>query len=248
MGHQLDLAPGLRDWLAKLEADQPDVARQVSEALDTLKAKGEQVGPPLVVPVGYKRGHGAGPGEVAPELERTYLRQVDALAQLRREVAEVATLRKRLEDRLDDATTDDQRERLRSAYEGIRGQEERITEVCKRLDLDLHAYRARKETLTASLTEAIVDGLAMLADVADVMGATDLEQPGGQLMELRPGAPKGIVARVLFTVEPGQPALVVAAATESDVLTAWYDRVVPHKYAAGNAPRVATPNESPAAS
>ena len=149
---------------------------------------------------------------------------------------------------MDDATTDDQRARLRSAYEGIHVQEERITEVCKRLDLNMHAYRARKEALTASLTEAIIDGLAMLADVADVMSATDLEQPGGQLMELRPGAPKGIVARVLFTVEPGQLAQVVAAATERDVLAAWYDRVVPHNYAAGNAPRVATTKESPAAS
>jgi hypothetical protein len=245
MGYQLDFAPGLRRWLAALEADHPDIARQVNEALDTLKAKGDQVGPPLVVPVSYEQGPGEGPGEVAPELQRTYQRQLAALTQLRREVAEVATLRMRLENRLDDATTDDQRARLRSAYEGIHGQEERITEVCKRLDLDMHAYRARKEALTASLTEAIIDGLAMLADV---MGATDLEQPGGQLMELRPGAPKGIVARVLFTVEPGQLAQVVAAATERDVLAAWYDRVVPHNYAAGNAPRVATTKESPAAS
>jgi hypothetical protein len=244
MGYQLDLAPGLRHWLAVLEADQPDIARQVHEALDTLKAKGEQVGPPLVVPVDYKPHHRG----VAPELERTYLRQVDALSQLRREVAEVAALRKGLEDRLDDATTDDQRARLRSAHEGIRVQEERITDVCQRLDLDLHAYRARKESLRASLTEAIIDGLAMLADVADVMGKPDLEQPGGgQLMELRPGAPKGIVARVLFTVEPGQPAQVVAAATERDVLAEWYDRVVPHNYA-GDVLRAATAEESPATS
>ncbi len=98
------------------------------------------------------------------------------------------------------------------------------------------------------LTLAIVDGLAMLADVADVIGATDLEQPGGQLMELRPGAPKGIVARVLFIVEPGQPARVVAAATESVVLAAWYERVVPHNYAAGNAPGAATAEEASATS
>jgi hypothetical protein len=244
MGYELDFAPGLRHWLAVLEADQPEIARQVNEALETLKAKGAQVGPPLVVRVAYKQGH----REVAPELERTYERQLKALGELRREVADVATLRKRLEDRLDDATADDQRERLRSAYEGIHRQEERITEVCKRLDLDMHAYRARKEGLMASLTEAIIDGLAMLADVADVMGATDLEQPGGQLMELRPGAPKGIVARVLFTVEPGQPPWVVAAATEHDVLAAWYDRVVPHNYAAGDAPLAATAKQPPAAS
>jgi hypothetical protein len=245
MGYQLDFAPDLKRWLAALEADQPDIARQVNEALDTLRAKGEQVGPPLVVPVSYQQRH----REVAPELERTYMRQLDALAQLRREASEVAALRKSLEDRLDDATADDQRERLRSAYEGIRVQEERITEVCQRMDLDMHAYRARKEAIMASLTEAIIDGLAMLADVADVMGPTDLEQPGGRLMELRPGAPKSIVARVLFTVdEPGRSAQFVAAATERDVLAAWYDRVVPHHYAAGNAPQVATQKESPAAS
>jgi hypothetical protein len=107
------------------------------------------------------------------------------------------------------------------------------------MDLDLHAYRARKETLTASLTEAIIDGLTMLADVADVMGPDDLEQPGGQLKELRPGGPKGIVARLVFTVGPGQPAQFIAAATESDVLAGWYDEVVPHNYATGNAPQVA---------
>lgn len=243
MGYQLEVAPGLRHWLATLEADQPDVARQVNEALDTLKAKGEQAGPPLVVPVDYRPGH----RELAPapELERTYMRQVHALTRLRREVGDVATLRKQLEDGLDDEATEDQRERLRSAHDGIQVQEQRITEVCQRLDLDMHAYRARKEALMASVTEAIVDGLTMLADVAEVIGATDLEEPGGQLMELRPGAPKGIVARVLFMVEPGQPPRVVAAATESDVLAAWYDRVLPPHYA-GTAPGAATAEEGPA--
>ena len=222
MGYQLEVAPGLRHWLATLEADLPDVARQVHEALDTLKAKGEQAGPPLVVPVDYRPGQ----REVAPELEHTYRRQLGALARLRREVSDVVTLRKELGDRLDDSMTDDQRELLRNAFDGIHVQEEKLTEVCQRLDLDMHAYRARKEALMASMTEAIVDGLAMLADVADVIGASELEEPGSQLMELRPGAPKGIVARVLFLVEPGQPARVVAAATEGDVLAAWYDRVV----------------------
>ena len=67
-------------------------------------------------------------------------------------------------------------------------------------------------------------------------------------MELRPGAPRGIVARVLFAVEPGQPARVIAAATEHNVLTAWYDRVVPHNYTAVTALRAATAEESPATS
>jgi hypothetical protein len=233
--YDLHFAPDVRRWLTALEADQPDIARQVSEALDTLKAKGEQIGPPLAVPATFERHH----REVAPELERTYRRQLKAVTQLRREGAEVATLRKSLEDALDDAATEDQRARLRSAHEGIREQEERLTEVCKRVDLDLNAYRARKETLTAALTEAIIDGLAMLADMADVMGASHLEQPAGQLRELRPGAPKGIVARLLFTVEPGQPVQVLAAATERDVLAAWYDRVVPHEYAKREAPPAA---------
>jgi hypothetical protein len=235
VGYDLNFAPDAKRWLAALEPDQPEIARSVNEALDLLRAKGEEVGPPLVVPVKYERHQ----REVAPELEATYQRQLKALGELRREASDVAALRKSLEDRLDDATTDDQRDRLRSAFEGIRAQEERITEICKRVDLDLHAYRARKETLTASVTEAIIDGLTMLADVTDVTGAADLEQPQSQLMELRPGAPKGVVARLLFTVEPGQPALVVAAATENDVLAAWYDRIVPHDYATENAPRIA---------
>lgn len=235
MGYDLHFAPEVRRWLAALEADQAELARPVNEALGQLKAKGDEVGPPLVVPVTYEQRQ----REVAPELEATYRRQLKAVGELRREASEVAALRKSLEDRLDDATTADQRDRLRSAFAGIRAQEERITEICQRVDRDVQGYRARKETLTASVTEAIIDGLTMLADVADVIGAADPEQPGGRLMELRPGAPKAIVARLLFTVEPGQPADVIAAATESDVLTAWYDRVVPHDYATGNAPRVA---------
>jgi hypothetical protein len=237
VGYQLDFAPDVRRWLAALEADQPDIARQVNEALDALKAKGEQIGPPLVAPVSYEpRNH-----EVAPELDRFYRRRMEAQTQFRREVAEVATLRKSLEDRLDDAMTDDQRERLRSAYDGIRAQEEKLAEVSIHMDRDLQAFRARKDALKASLTEALIDEMTMLADVADVMGASDLEHPGGRLMELRPGAPKGIVARLLFTVAPGQSAQLIAAATERDVLAAWYDRVVPHNYAAGNAPQVANP-------
>jgi hypothetical protein len=236
VGYDLDFAPEVRRWLAALEADQPGIAQQVNEALDTLKGKGGQAGPPLVVAVGYQRRQ----REVAPELERTYQRQLRALTRLRREVADVATLRERLEAPLDDdGVPDDQRGRLRSALDGIRAQEERLTEVSKRVDADMQAYRARKETLRASLTEAIIDGLTMLADIADVIGATDLEQSAGQLMELRPGAPKDIVARLLFTVEPGQPTQVIAAAAERDVLAAWYDRVVPEGYAAGSEPRAA---------
>jgi hypothetical protein len=115
VGYDLDFAPDVRRWLTALETGQPELAGPVNEALDTLKAKGEQVGPPLVVPVTYEPHH----REVAPELERTYRRQLKALGQLRREGAEVATLRKSLEDGLDNATTDDQRKRLRSAHEGI---------------------------------------------------------------------------------------------------------------------------------
>lgn len=224
MGYDLHFAPDVSRWLAALDADQPDIARQVNQALETLKAKGEQTGPPLVVPVSYAPRQ----QEVAPELDRFYRRRMRALTQFRREVSEVVTLRKSLEDRLDDPMTDDQRERLRSAYDGIRAQEERLTEVSIRMDRDVQAFRARKEALKASLVEALVDEMTKLADV---MGATDLEQPGGQLLELRPGAPKGIVARLLIAVEPGQAAEVVAAATERDVLAAWYDRVVPASHA-----------------
>jgi hypothetical protein len=232
VGYDLIFAPDVRRWLAALEADQPDVARQVNAALETLKAKGEQTGPPLVVPVSYEPPQ----HEVAPELDRFYQRRMRALTQFRREVSEVATLRKSLEDRLGDPMTDDQRERLRGAYDGIRAQEERLTEVGKRMDRDLQAFRARKEALKASLVEALIDEMTKLADVADVMGAAEPEQPGGQLMELRPGAPKGIVARLLIAVEPGQAAEVVAAATERDVLSAWYDRVVPASHAPGAVP------------
>lgn len=197
MGYDLHFAPDVSRWLAALDADQPDIARQVNQALETLKAKGEQTGPPLVVPVSYAPRQ----QEVAPELDRFYRRRMRALTQFRREVSEVVTLRKSLEDRLDDPMTDDQRERLRSAYDGIRAQEERLTEVSIRMDRDVQAFRARKEALKASLVEALVDEMTKLADV---MGATDLEQPGGQLLELRRARPRASSRACSSRSSPGR--------------------------------------------
>ena len=149
MGYQLDFAPGLRHWLAVLEADQPEVARQVNEALETLKAKGAQVGPPLVVRVAYKQGH----REVAPELERTYMRQLKALGELRREVADVATLRKRLEDRLDDATAARHREILTAVGLPVRYQAGSWPRLRAAMAVD-------KKTRADALRFVVLDGLA----------------------------------------------------------------------------------------
>jgi len=241
VGCHLHFAADVERWLLALEADRPQIARQVNDALDRLKAVGEQIGPPLVVPVDYHPGHRG----VALELDRSYQRRLQALTRVRREVSEVAALRKCLEARLDDALPDDQRERLRGGYDGIAAQEEKLTQVSRRMDQDLQAYRARKETLKASLVAALVDELTMLADADDVTGATAPAPPTGPLMELRPGAPEHIVARLLFTVEPGQTALLIAAATERDVLSAWYDRVVPDTYVPGATPPVAAGKRRP---
>lgn len=98
------------------------------------------------------------------------------------------------------------------------------------MDADLTAFRTRQEAIRGSLVEALADELEMLADAGLASTDDGLAHPAGQLLELRPGAPDGIVARLLLVVEPLETAVLIAAATERDVLTAWYDQVVPPTY------------------
>ena len=221
MGYLLHVDPDVDMWLADTRERSPDDAKQVDEALDALRQSGAELGPPLVVRVDYRPVN----GDMVPELESLCQYLSQALTRVRREAAEAATLRATLERHLDQSLTDDQRERLRSAYDGIRAQETRVTEASRRMTRDVGTFRLRKETLKASCTQALVDGISLVFDARLASGDEDTEPP--QLLELRPGAPGRIVARLLFTASPAGVAHVITAATDDDLLRAWYGEVIP---------------------
>jgi hypothetical protein len=231
MEYQLHIDPAVESWLEQMRAAWPEGARQVSEALEVLRADGAAAGPPLVVPVDYVPDG----RDVGIELDHSYQRQLEAMNRVRRQSADVATLRKRLGIHLGEAMDDGQRARLRAAYDGIRAQEEKIFQVSRRMQQRVDAFRARKEVLRAAFLEALSDEMALLADASLVSADVPAERPVG-LMELRPGAPDQIVARLLFTVEDPETANVIAAATEDEIVHAWYGEVIPPDYAGYGSP------------
>lgn len=226
MGYQLYIDPEVETWLAGLRKQDRAGARRIDKALDRLRDDGEAVGPPLVVPVGYAP---AG-GDIVPELDYCYQLQLKALARMRAEVADAASLRATLELHLEQPMTDGQRARLRTAYDGIRAQEDRASRAAIGMHRDVQAFRARREALKASCTEALTDGIARVfgAGLASNEGEPLGEPPG--IRELRPGAPGRIVARLLFTTTAAHTAEIFAAATEAEVLSAWYARAIPAAY------------------
>ncbi|HEX8006905.1 MAG TPA: hypothetical protein VF482_10810 [Trebonia sp.] len=237
MGYQLHIDPDVESWLTETREAWPEAARQIDEALDALRADGTAVGPPLVAPVDYvPDGRDAG-----FELDHSYQRQLGAVNRVRRQSADVATMRKRLEVLLDEAMDDAQRARLRAARDGLQAQEEKIFEISRRMQQRVEAFRARKEVLRASFLEALSDEAMLLADASLVSVGVPAERPAG-LMELRPGAPDEIVARLLFTVEDPETANVIAAATEDEILHAWYDGVVSPAYMEYGSPAAEAPN------
>ncbi len=154
MGYQLYIAPEVETWLARLRKESPDDARQVDKAVDRLRKEGEAVGPPLAVPVRYTPG-GSG---MLPELDYCYQLQLKALARLREEATDAATLRAALERHLEQPMTDEQRTLLRAGYDGIRAQEDKVTEAARRMQRDVDAFRVRRETLRASCNAALAGG------------------------------------------------------------------------------------------
>lgn len=57
MGYQLLIGADVGAWLDKLRADHPEIASQVTQALEVLQARGPRAGPPLLVPVDYDPGN-----------------------------------------------------------------------------------------------------------------------------------------------------------------------------------------------
>src|ERR1700757_3703566 len=91
MGYLIRMAPEVKDWLFAVRDRDPAVADLIDEAVAALRAGGESVGSPLVVPVDDPFP------PVRPDLDAAYERQLEMLTRVRRAVADVATSRKRLE-------------------------------------------------------------------------------------------------------------------------------------------------------
>jgi PspA/IM30 family/Helix-turn-helix domain len=94
MGYQLRMHTKIRAWLTGLRGTEPELARLVGEAVLAMAEAGESLGPPLVVPAGSALWPLDDPREA---LDYSYQRQLEALTEIRRGVADVATSRKRIE-------------------------------------------------------------------------------------------------------------------------------------------------------
>ncbi len=203
MGYRLRIHNRVREWLTDLRGAEPEVARAVGEAVLAMLEAGEDLCPPLVLPLESVLRSPHDPREA---LDYAYESQLELLQRVRRGVADVATSRKRVElqasqleqnaaklarqaqDALDAGNEDLARDaQTRQAavqeqlaeqlhqFAALRGEEERLTAASQRLQAKVDAFRTRKETIKASYTadEASRRVRAAFADIGEDAG--DLE-------------------------------------------------------------------------
>jgi len=244
MGYQLKMSAEIYEWLAELRDSDPPAAVLAAQALTALADSGDRLGPPLVTGVAPRLS----PDELGSALDQHYQARLESLTAMRRQVAEAATLRKNIELQLTDPEPPDPaglRERLASAIEA----EQRLTAASQREQMQVDAFRTRKEVLKATYTAAeagylieqaqgAVDDAFLPDDAAESAARLDeiigqieqelgLEAPAEGLMELRPGAPADDGIRILFAVEPPGTALLIAVLEGDDaVRDHYYDAVL----------------------
>ncbi len=215
MGYQLKMSAEIYEWLAELRDSDPPAAVLAAQALTALADSGDRLGPPLVTGVAPRLP----PDELGSALDQHYQARLESLTAMRRQVAEAATLRKNIELQLTDPEPPDPaglRERLASAIDA----EQRLTATSQREQMQVDAFRTRKEVLKATYTAAeavhlieqaqgAVDDAFLPDDAAESAARLDeiigqieqelgLEAPAEGLMELRPGAPADDGIRILF--------------------------------------------------
>ena len=244
MGYQLKMSAEIYEWLAELRDSDPPAAVLAAQALTALADSGDRLGPPLVTGVAPRLS----PDELGSALDQHYQARLESLTAMRRQVAEAATLRKNIELQLTDPEPPDPaglRERLASAIDA----EQRLTATSQREQMQVDAFRTRKEVLKATYTAAeavhlieqaqgAVDDAFLPDDAAESAARLDeiigqieqelgLEAPAEGLMELRPGAPADDGIRILFAVEPPGTALLIAVLEGDDaVRDHYYDAVL----------------------
>ena len=168
MGDTLWMDDDVSGWLAGLRANDPPLARATAEAVLALLDQGPWLGPPLLVSA-------AAPRQGAPvalvDLDEAYERLLEALTYVRREVADVATARKRTEFDLGgpDGTGSGHPEGLRARLADLTAAEDKLTAYSLRMQARVEGWRMRKETLKAKYAAAqasrtITEAYRMLGD------------------------------------------------------------------------------------
>jgi hypothetical protein len=189
MGYRIRMAPEVEEWLAALRDRDPAAAERIDEAVAAVRAGGESVGPPLVVPLDDP------PLSARPDLDVAYQRRLEMLTRVRRAVAEVATSRKRLElqanqleqqigklgdqsrkaieagrgDLAEEAgvrrgAAREQLADLQCQYADVLAEEERVTVASQRLQAKVDAFRTRKEAIKAARAAAEASAEAAWAE------------------------------------------------------------------------------------
>lgn len=203
MGYLIRMAPQVEEWLAAVRDRDPAVAGLIDEAVAALRAGGESVGSPLVVPVDDP------PLSARPDLDAAYERQLELLTRVRRAVADVATSRKRLElqaaqleqqisklaeqsrkaveaghgNPAEQAETrrgaaEEQLADLRREYADVQAEEERMTVASQRLQAKVDAFRTRKEAIKAGYAAAKAGAEAAWVEAVIDDASADTDGPG----------------------------------------------------------------------
>jgi hypothetical protein len=231
MGYLIRMAPEVGVWLANVRDRDPGAADRIDEAVAALRAGGESVGPPLVVPLDDDPSLNA-----RPDLDTAYERQLEMLTHVRRAVATAATSRKRLElqanqleqqigklgdqsrrameagrsDLAEEAgarrgAVQDQLADLQRHYAGMQAEEERLTVASQRVQAKVDAFRTRKEAIKAA--HAVAQAAAEAAWAEAVIDDGDAEGPGSaadDAVNTEPPAPAR-PSLPLSELRPGTP-------------------------------------------
>ena len=150
MGYRLKMSAEIYEWLAELRDSDPPTAMLAAQALTALADGGDRLGPPLVTAVAPRLS----PDELASALDQHYQDQLESLTLMRRRVAQTATLRKDIELQLTTAERPSDRAGLQEQFAEAMAAEERLTAESQREQMQLDAFRTRKEVLKAAYTAA----------------------------------------------------------------------------------------------
>jgi hypothetical protein len=204
MGYLIRMAPEVEQWLAAVRDREPAAADLIDEAVAALRAGGQSVGPPLVVPLADDPSLNP-----RPDLDTAYERQLETLTRVRRAVATVATSRKRLElqatqlgqqiGKLDEQSrrameagrgdlageagarrgaAQEQLTDLQRQYADTQAEEERLTVASQRLQAKVDAFRTRKEAMKAAHAAAQAAAEAAWAEALIDGADTDADADG----------------------------------------------------------------------
>jgi hypothetical protein len=232
MGYLIRMAPEVGVWLASVRDRDPAAADLIDEAVAALRAGGESVGPPPVVPVDDP------PLNARPDLDAAYGRQLERLTRVRRATADAATSRKRLEleagqleqhlaklgDQIRNALetgrgdlAEQAGERRRAAEErlaemrrlhvGMQAEEERLTAASYRLQDKVSSFQTRIEALKTVWAAAEAAAEAAWAEAVIDDASADTEGASPATAGARDPAPPGPARSSLELSElrPGAP-------------------------------------------